>query len=48
MKNGLLVNAPNSLVIRVAPPLNITKKEIELFVKIFSKSLTEVLEEQDV
>ncbi len=47
MTNGLLVNAPNPHVIRIAPPLNITNKEIELFVKIFSQSLTEVLEEQD-
>ena len=41
-KNGLLVNAPNDSVIRIAPPLNVSKSEIATFIKIFEKSLDEL------
>ena len=41
--NGLLLNAPNKGVIRIAPALIVTKSQLKEFVKIFSKSLSEVL-----
>ena len=40
--NGLLLNAPNKNVIRIAPALIVTKAQLKEFVKIFSKSLDEV------
>lgn len=40
MAKGVLVNAPNENTIRIAPPLIITKKDCEKFIKIF----TEVME----
>ena len=41
--NGLLLNAPNKGVIRIAPALIVTKSQLKEFVKIFTKSLSEVL-----
>jgi acetylornithine aminotransferase len=41
--NGLLLNAPHKGVIRIAPALIVTKSQLKEFVKIFSKSLSEVL-----
>lgn len=43
MRNGLLINAPAKDVIRIAPALIVSKKELQEFVKIFTKSLHEVL-----
>lgn len=40
--NGLLINAPDKSVIRIAPALIVSKPELREFVKIFSKSLDEV------
>jgi acetylornithine aminotransferase len=37
MAKGILVNAPNENTIRIAPPLIVTKKECEKFVKIFAE-----------
>ena len=39
LAKGVLVNAPNDLTIRIAPPLIITKKDCALFVKIFKEVL---------
>lgn len=38
---GVLVNAPSAMVIRIAPALTITKKEVNTFVSIFTKILKE-------
>ena len=43
LENGLLLNAPAKNVIRLAPALIVSKKEVKEFVKIFAKSLDEVL-----
>ena len=43
MSNGLLINAPSRNVIRIAPPLIVSKKELSEFVKVFSRTLNEVL-----
>ena len=40
MAKGVLVNSPNENTIRIAPPLNITKKEASKFVKVFSEVMT--------
>ena len=40
--NGLLINAPDKGVIRIAPALTVSKAELREFIKIFSKSLDEV------
>lgn len=40
--NGLLINAPDKSVIRIAPALVVSKPELREFIKIFSKSLDEV------
>ena len=40
--NGLLLNAPDRNVIRIAPALIVRKAELKEFVKIFHKSLDEV------
>ena len=40
--HGLLVNAPNSSVIRIAPPLIVTAKEVDTFISLFQKSLAEL------
>lgn len=37
MAKGVLVNAPNENTIRIAPPLIVSKKECEKFVKIFKE-----------
>ena len=37
LAKGVLVNAPNDNTIRIAPPLIITKKECQIFVKIFKE-----------
>ena len=37
LAKGVLVNAPNENTIRIAPPLIVTKKECEKFVKIFAE-----------
>lgn len=39
---GLLINAPDKDVLRIAPALIVSKTELREFVKIFSKSLDEV------
>ncbi len=41
-ENGLLLNAPNKNVIRIAPPLIVTKKQLKEFVKIFVQTVNEV------
>jgi acetylornithine aminotransferase len=38
---GVLVNAPNSNVIRIAPALTVTEKEVKKFISIFMKTLKE-------
>ncbi len=43
MSNGLLLNAPAKDVIRIAPALIVSKKQLQEFVEIFSRSLDEVL-----
>jgi len=40
--NGLLLNAPNKNVIRLAPALIVSKKQLKEFVKIFARTLNEV------
>lgn len=39
---GVLVNAPTSNVIRIAPALTVSEKEVRKFISIFTKVLTEV------
>ena len=39
---GLLLNATSENVIRIAPPLVVTKKQIEEFISIFKECLKEV------
>lgn len=41
-KNGLLVNGNSETVIRIAPPLIITDKDVSKFLKIFTESVHEV------
>jgi acetylornithine aminotransferase len=41
-KNGLLVNGNSETTIRIAPPLNITDRDVKQFLKIFTKSVNEV------
>ena len=41
-KKGLLVNGNSDTTIRIAPPLNITDRDVKQFLKIFTKSVTEV------
>ncbi len=43
---GLIVNAPNDVSIRLAPPLIIRDAEVAEFIEKFSAALTEVSEEQ--
>ena len=43
MSKGLLINAPGKNVIRIAPALIVSKKEINQFIQLFSESLDEVL-----
>lgn len=40
--NGLLLNAPDKNVIRIAPALIVTKSQLREFVKLFKKTLDEV------
>ena len=42
MYQGLLVNAPNKNVIRLAPPLNVTKKQLKTFVEVFAECVKEL------
>lgn len=41
-KAGVLVNAPSSTVIRIAPALTVTAAEVKKFITIFAKALAEV------
>ncbi|HEY4898194.1 MAG TPA: aminotransferase class III-fold pyridoxal phosphate-dependent enzyme, partial [Candidatus Nanopelagicaceae bacterium] len=41
--NGLLLNAPSKNVIRIAPALIVSKKQLKEFVKIFAQSANEVI-----
>ena len=41
-KNGLLVNGNSELTIRIAPPLNISDRDVKQFIRIFTKSVNEV------
>ena len=41
-KNGLLVNGNSDTTIRIAPPLNITDRDVKQFLRIFTKSVNEV------
>lgn len=41
-KNGLLVNGNSERTIRIAPPLNVSDREIATFIKLFTKSIAEV------
>ena len=43
LAKGLLVNAPGKKVIRIAPALTVSKKEIKEFVKLFAECVDEVL-----
>jgi acetylornithine aminotransferase len=43
-KNGVLVNGNSETVIRIAPPLIITDKEVAQFLKVFTESVHEVKE----
>ena len=43
MQRGLLVNAPGKNVIRIAPALTVSKKELREFVSAFAGVLNEVL-----
>ena len=43
MSNGLLINATGKNVIRIAPPLIVSKKELSEFIKVFTRTLNEVL-----
>jgi len=40
--HGILVNAPNADTIRIAPPLNVTKVQIDKFVTVFRLCMQEV------
>ncbi len=42
-ERGILVNAPTTSVIRIAPALNISGKEIKRFLAVFDMSMNEVL-----
>lgn len=42
LKKGVIVNAPNESVIRIAPALNVTQVQIEKFIKLFTEAVTEV------
>jgi acetylornithine aminotransferase len=39
---GILVNAPNADTIRIAPPLTVTKVQIDKFISVFTQCLQEV------
>jgi len=42
LAKGVIVNAPNATTIRIAPALNVSKVQIEKFIKLFGESLKEV------
>ena len=42
LKKGVIVNAANESVIRIAPALNVTQVQIERFIKLFTEAVTEV------
>jgi len=42
LSKGVIVNAPNPTTIRIAPALNVSKVQIERFIKLFAESLKEV------
>ena len=42
VKNGILVNSPNKNVIRIAPALNVTALQMQIFIRQFKKTLKEV------
>jgi acetylornithine aminotransferase len=44
--NGLLVNGNSENVIRIAPPLNITDRDVAKFLKVFTESVHKVIKEQ--
>ena len=39
---GVLVNAPNADTIRIAPPLTVTKVQIDKFISVFTQCVQEV------
>lgn len=39
---GALINAPGEMTIRIAPPLNVSMKQAEIFLDIFQRALKEV------
>jgi acetylornithine aminotransferase len=39
---GILVNAPNSDTIRIAPPMIVTKIQIDKFITVFTQCMQEV------
>jgi acetylornithine/succinyldiaminopimelate/putrescine aminotransferase len=41
LKNGILVNSPNNNVIRIAPALNVSSPQMQIFIRQFKKSLKE-------
>ena len=41
VKNGILVNSPNKNVIRIAPALNVTALQMQIFIRQFKKTLKE-------
>ena len=41
LRAGVLVNAPSANVIRIAPALTVTKKEVDRFISLFTKVLKE-------
>ena len=42
-KNGLLAKPTHQNIIRLAPPLCITEKELDESIRIFEKSLSEIM-----
>jgi len=42
LSKGLLVNAPNKSIIRIAPPLTVKKRDLKEFVQLFAEALSEV------
>ena len=42
MEDGLLINCTNSTVLRLLPPLIVTKEEIDVAVAIMDKALSSV------
>jgi len=42
LTKGVIVNAPNTTTIRIAPALNVSQVQIEKFIRVFGQSLKEV------